>query len=339
MIKRLLIALAFIAMPVVSSAQSADRDTLLTARGTLFTIESLFSDQVSSVSTRSTQLLSLTIQDGDKLTQSYVPASLEEGVHSSPALAYDSETKTLFVFWERGVNNRLSTELVFCSYRDGAWSDPVALDYANYQRSSNLRIGVTRKVLVTDDDGKRTLAPELTVHAAWWNETGSGEAARYAMLTIGDGGVIAISTHQLSDFGNTALELSGSSGQTPLNPNLLRQPVLLESAGRETVDIVYGDTRTNTLRKVTLQPVANGRLRVPVGRSQRIGTPNFLAEANGRVGAVATGSSLGLYIKSKGFLHYAIYIDGAWSDMHSINTTARITQESAIDAVRRLVSE
>ncbi|MEO7368110.1 MAG: hypothetical protein ABIZ36_09140, partial [Gemmatimonadaceae bacterium] len=60
---------------------------------------------------------------------------------------------------------------------------------------------------------------------------------------------------------------------------------------------------------------------------------------NGRVGAVATGSSLGLYIKAKGLLHYAIYSEGAWSEMHSINTTARITQESAIDAVRRLVSE
>lgn len=339
MIKRLLIALAFVAMPVVASAQTADRDTLLTAKGTLFTIESVFADQVPDVSTRSARLLSLSIQDGDKLIHSYVPASLEEGAHSSPALAYDSESKTLFVFWERGINNRLSTELVFCSYHDGSWSEPVALDYANYQRSSNLRIGVTRKVSVTNDEGQKTLIPELTVHAAWWNETGSGEAARYAMLTIGDGGVVSISTHQLSDFGNTALEFSTSTGQSPLNTNVLRQPVLLESVGRETVDIIYGDTRTNTLRKVTLQPVANGRLRVPVGRSQRIGTPNFLTEANGRVGAIASGSSLALYIKSKGILHYAMFNEGVWSEMHSINTTTRITQEGAIDAVRRLVSE
>jgi hypothetical protein len=338
MIKRLVLALALLVVPVVVSAQSVDRDTLLTTKGTLFTVESVFADQAPEVTTRATQFLTLSIQTGDKQTQINVPASLEEGVHTSPALAYDSDSDTLFVFWERGVNNRLSIELVFCSYHDGVWSEPVAIDSANYERSRNLRIGVTRKVLSENRDGK-VLIPELTVHAAWWNEAGSGESARYAMLTIGDGGVVATSVFPLADFGNTSVELSAASGQATLNGDVLRQPVILENPGRETVDIIYGDMRTNSLRKVTLQPVANGRLRVPVGRVERIGTPKFLTEANGRVGAVSSGSSLALYIKGKSALHYSLYTAGEWSDMHSINTNGKVTAEAAIDAVRRLVNE
>jgi hypothetical protein len=339
MIKRLLLALALVVVPIVAAAQSADRDTLLTTKGTLFTVESVFADQAPEVTTRAAQFLVLTIQAGDKQTQINVPASLEDGAHTSPALAYDSDSNTLFVFWERGVNNRLSSELVFCSYHEGTWSEPVAIDAANYQRSRNLRIGVTRKVLTENRDGEKILIPELTVHAAWWNEAGNGESARYAMLTIGDGGVVATSVYPLADFGNTSVELSASTSQQPLNTDILQQPVLLENPGRETVDVIYGDARTNTLRKVTLQPVANGRLRVPVGRVERIGSPKFLTEANGRVGAVSSGSSLALFIKGKSALHYSLYTAGEWSEMHSINTSGKVTTEAAVEAVRRLANE
>ena len=338
MIKRILIALALFVVPVLASAQGVDRDTLLTPRGTLYSIESVYATNVPEVKTEATQILSLTIQDGDRQTHLYVPASLEDGVHTSPALAYDAESNTLFVFWERGRNSRMSSDLVFASYRDGVWNDPIEIVSANYQRSFNLRIGVTKKVAVRGEDGELTAQPELTVHAAWWNETGSGESARYAMLTIGDGGVTEMSVHQLADFGNTGVELPAASQK--MNPSVLRQPVIIENPGRETVDVIYGDTRTDSIRKVTLKPVANGRLRVPVGvKVDRIGGPSFPVEVNGRVGAISAGDQLALFIKGRSAVTYSIYSNGTWSEMHAINVTGKVSQDAAIEAVRRLANE
>lgn len=338
MIKRILTTLALLMVPVLASAQGVQRDALLTPRGTLYSIESVFSATVPDVKTSATQILSLTIQKGETASHTFVPASLQDGVHTSPALAYDGESDTLFVFWERGRNSRMSSDLVFTSYHNGAWSSPVEITSANYERSFNLRIGVTKKIAVRGADGETTVIPELTVHAAWWNETGQGESARYAMLTIGAGGVTNISVHQLADFGNTGVELPAAT--SALNGSLLRQPAIIENAGRETIDVVYGDTRTDSLRKVTLKPVANGRLRVPVGvRVDRIGGPAFPIEVNGKVGAVASGQQLALYVKGKSAVHYSLYADGEWSQMHSITVTDKVSQEAAIEAVRRLASE
>lgn len=338
MIKRILTALALVIVPVFASAESADRDTLLTSQGTLYSIESTYAGDAPGLRTSAVQVLSLSIQEGDRHAHTYVPASLEEGVHASPALAYDAETSTLFVFWERGRNNRMSSDLVFTSFRNGVWSEPVEIASANYQRSFNLRIGVTKKVAVRAEDGSFTSVPELTVHAAWWNETGQGEAARYAMLTIVDGSVTEMSVHQLADFGNTGVELPAAT--LSMNADVLRQPVIVENQGRETVDVIYGDTRTDSLRKVTLRPVANGRLRVPVGaKIDRIGGPNFPVEVTGKVGAIASGDQLALFVKGRNAVHYSLYGRSGWSDMHSINITSKVTQEAAIEAVRRLLNE
>lgn len=346
MIRKTLALLALVVLPLFAAAQT-DSASVLTPSGRLYTVESVYAAGIADLKTTATHVLTMTVNDGDGEHQAYVPGSLLDGTHTSPAIAYDADSDTLFVFWERGRNGRLTSELVFCSYHAGAWSEPIAIESANFERSTNLRIGVTKKIESTNDRGNVESLPELTVHAVWWNESGASESARYAMLTITDGLVASISVHKLTDFlpDENIEKITDAQAvpPPPINAQLLRQPVIIETPGRASVDVIFGEVDADTLQKVSIKPVlrvgANGRLRVPVGRSERVGAPAFRTEATGRIGGLESGNHLGLYMKTSDSLLYSTYQDGEWTAARSLSIGHRLTYDAAIDAVRRRVEE
>lgn len=341
MIKRLGIALCFALLPAMAFAQSADRDVLLTPDGTLYTIESIFStDGDPSVQTQSTKYLLFTVQQGNKASSTVVPGSLRSGLHYNPTLAYDTDSSTLFMFWESAVNTTLNgTSLQFCSYQNGKWSETTELDAARWRLRHNLRIEVTHKTENRDVDG-HPLINELTVHAIWWEESGYGEWARYAMLTIDKGNVVQTQIRDLSDFvdakTNTTYPVSAD-----FKDEVLRHPFVFESSTHDTLDVVFGDVTTHAMHRVTLRPVVESRVRIPVGvRDHGFIAPKFDNLSTGSIDVsmiAADRDRLVLYTTASSKVTYSMFKDDAWSSPRAISLTDKVTKDVAVNAIRKMV--
>ncbi len=342
MIKRLLFALFLVAAPLLASADGTNRAFLLTNEGTLFTLESVFTDGLN-LQTTSTQVLSLTIRDDDKTTTTYVPETLFGGSHTNPALAYDPASHSLFIFWQRAVNNGMSSDLEFCSYTDGKWSDATSIGAANYHDSHNIQIAVTRKLDEVDEKGNHSLSSGLTVHAVWWEDTGRSEWARYAMFSIENGILNNIQTYDLSQFSDHSKDIATRLDSV----EILRHPTIAETGTHDSVDIVFGDIPTTSMHHVTIKPTLyrragteGGRLRVPIGvKDTSIGVPNFRTDANARVAGLTGDDKVVLYTTTKGGVRYVMYSQsqGTWSPARSL-ADDKISADAAVDALRQLAN-
>ncbi len=336
--KRLLVLAALLFAPALF-AQTSDRTVLLTPNGTLFTVESKLNDSTSTI--QSTRYLSLTIQNDANVIRTNVPASITGGNNWQPELAWDSNSSTLFVFWVRSASSVLGTnELLFCSFQNGKWNQATSIEDVPYHFRFNLRVGVTRTVQVTDESDNTTTkqVSALTVHAVWWDESATAEVARYAMLSVDGGVVTAVAHRDLIDFINGAnlrqFDLDDKSRE------LLRHPVVFESPDHDTVDIVFGDLQTNLIHRLTLKPVVQTRVRIPIGIRDTSYPPprqlQLLSEA--RLSAISTPPDrLVYYYMNGGAVKYLTFEDGVWSSEKSIAVTSEVSAESAVAALGRMV--
>ena len=336
--KRAVLVLALLLAPVALFAQSADRATVLAQNGTLYSVESRVAEAGSAIT--SIRYLTLTIQNGQNVIRTNVPASTTGGNNWQPELAYDSDSDSLLIFWLRSQNTVLGTsELLFCTFQNGKWNAATAVDDVPYHFRYNLRVGVTRSVQVTDTGtGEARQIPGLTVHAAWWDESAVGEVGRYAMLTVEKGVVTDIYRRDLPDFINRAylktFELDDASRE------ILRHPIVFESAAHDTIDIVFGDMVTNSIHRLTLKPVLDSRVRIPIGiRDTNYPAPKHRLSTDASLSSIATPPDrLVLYYKTNGAVNYLTYESGAWSNEKSIAITSEVSAEAAVAALRRLVS-
>ena len=118
--KRLLLVVVLLVAPALF-AETSDRATLLAPNGTLYTIESR-QNLAPTSDLQSTRFLSLSIQNGQNVIHTNVPASITGGNNWQPALAFDDASSTLFVFWLRSQGSVLGTnELLFCTFQNGKW--------------------------------------------------------------------------------------------------------------------------------------------------------------------------------------------------------------------------
>ncbi|HEX2123115.1 MAG TPA: hypothetical protein VHL59_15890, partial [Thermoanaerobaculia bacterium] len=314
-------------------------DVLLTDDGTFFAADIEWAHEHPEVTTASATYIVLTIREPEAAPRRViVPATLGHGSNSNPTLAYDNESGMLFVFWQFN-RNAMSSELRFVSLdRNGNWSVPAVFESAVYHLRRNLRIALTRKAYDEAKDGTTTLVPEINVHATWWEENGAGEKAGYAMITIknGEAGV------QVFDPATFVSEKSERHEVGPdFNIEALRHPTLFESAGGDTVDLLFGDPETNGFHRVTIKPIGNARVRIPVGvQDKDIAPPPdwAMTEMSGRIEAISPHRDrLVFYVENEGALHYVVYRDGTWSAARSVALSDGITRETAVSAMRRLV--
>ncbi len=335
--KRLLLVVALLLSPVALFAQAWDRDILLTSNGTLYTIESKQNDTPNEID--SARYLTLTIQNGQNVIKTNVPASVTGGNNWEPALAFDSESNTLFVFWLHSPNTILgANELLFCTFVNGRWGTATSVEDVPYHFRYNLRVGVTRTVQVTDSAGVTKQIPGLTVHAYWWDDSATGELARYAMLTIEKGVVTDVAHRDLIDFVNTAN--LGTFAIDDLSKEILRHPVVFESPAHDTIDVVFGDMLTNTMHRLTLKPVLQSRVRIPIGvRDISYPVPRQRLVSEAHLGGISSSASnLVLYYTNDGQVHYLTYENGKWSGEKTIALTNEVSADAAVAAIRRMIS-
>jgi hypothetical protein len=331
--RKLLLSLCLLVLPLFAAAQ--DREALLTPDGTFFTVSSeLTNADASSAESH----LVLRSQQGDVITSEIIPATLEKGLHTEADMAYDAESQTLFVFWLNYTSVQTSHLMFAWRNADGTWSEPETFGQ-QFDYHSNLRIAVTRKA--SEEDGTINAESAISVHLVWWeNNTDNEESPQYAMLGLDKGGIESIRRLDLTGFSATA---EGDALAPDADRSVLKQPLLFASPQQDSVLVVFGDPAKETLHQVRVRPtrvVAEGRLRVPVGRHERSNrAPSFRIAANSRIEGIAGDSRLALYTRDAARLQYVIMKDGTWSEARSIALDDQITSSAAIDALRRLLNE
>jgi hypothetical protein len=330
--KRLFAVLLLLVPALVASA---DRDVLLTPRGTVYSVETAFS--AKDVTSASSKLLLLTEDNAGKRTTIAIPESLTGGENARPALAYDDSSETLFVFWERATNWFLR-EMMLGSYQNGKWNGATSADSKMFRMRYNLRVAVTRTYEEADTEGNVKVLPGLTVHATWWEDAGLVQEARYAMLTVEKGAVTDIQTRSLTGFVTT-------TDIDPVNPNLdseiLRRPMLIENAGRGSVDVIFGDVTRNRMHRIRLKPVSDGRIRIPIGRrEERMQTPKMRIDSDAQVSALAPdGDALAIYAATVSQVTFVtLEAGGKWSDARTIKLNDGLSAEAAVEALRKMVA-
>jgi hypothetical protein len=337
--KRFLLLAVLAIVPTALFAQVADRDVLLTPDGTLYTIESSSND--GSVPADVMVFLRLTIQRGNERTQMVVPESLTAGTHWRPALTYDLDSKTLFVFWLR-MPNAMSSELLLASYSNGKWQPATSIDQQPFHLRYNLRIGISRRVQQLQRDGSYADVPALLVHAVWWEVTGYGEAARYGLFTIDKGSVSGIELHDLSEFATPADKAYDVS--RTFNSEILKHPTIVDNGTQNSIDVIFGDVVTNTFARVNIKPIADSRIHIPVGyrRGPRIPAPmSFSADwTAGRISTIPSrDGKLALYNTTASTLSYIMYADGVWSTVKTLPLSERLSADAAVAALSRMMNE
>lgn len=344
--KRLLVTLAISLLSASAFAGVADRDVLVTPEGTVYTVEQRTPSDSSGVAAIS--FLELSIQSGSSEAQHViVPESLSAGFHSDGTLAYDASSKTLFVLWNH-MPNGMSSELLLASYREGKWQPAVSIDYRGNSSRANLRLGITRRVSQLQKDGTYADAAALVLHALWWDSNGGGEEARYAMLPIENGALsqASIEIHSLEDF--VGDDEAANTVDTKFNSEILRHPAIVSSPMQGSVDIVFGDIKKNSVHAISLHPIADARVHIPIGIHgggagggkplNLIAPISFTADWHGPITVIERGDRLVFANTTDKTLSYVTYTDGAWTDVKSIALSSKLSSEAALAAVDKMVS-
>jgi hypothetical protein len=334
--KRLLSFAFSILVAASVSAASQDRDVVLSPDGTVYSIESVFTRD-TDVSSPAVKILRLTAQSGDSVESTYVPATLKGGMNFEPSLAYDDASGTLFVFWQKRPNPT-SSELLLSSYRDGQWSEATSISAAILNIRYNLRVVTSSFV-----DPARDNAPhQLVVHVAWWEQTGYGEEAHYALLTMNGGKVVGIEQRRLLDY----VTNHGAPPAT-LDPafdrSFFRNISMVENSTHDGVEILFADWDYNRLHHVGITPLRdNGVIRVPGGVSRgEIPAPRTpLISDSAKISSIADPSRerAAFYAVNDNTVQYLLLKDGQWGIPRTINRNDTVTLDVALDAIRRLMA-
>lgn len=336
--KKALLTLLVLLVPALALA-AGERDDILTAGGILYTVESVNPPSVRPGSSSDSKALLLTVQDGNGVEAFFIPATMNGGSHSQPALAYDEPTQTLFVFWQKQPS-RMSSELLVAGFRAGVWSAPLTIENSIFSYATNLRIGTTRYVTVRTNSGH--VRNQTTVfHVIWWEENPDGEFARYSLITLSEGSLYAGQPQNLIEF-----VPERNLVPIPLAPDFdrqfFRQPAIFEQPDRDTVQIMFADWDTNRLHRVNVKPVVgNGVLHVPDGVWKgEIGPPKQMANLANLITFIppAPGStSLAFYFSTEKSMKYMIFQNGSWGEMKSLALSEGLTLQTGVDALKKLL--
>jgi hypothetical protein len=342
---RTLLLIALFALTSVSAfGTGVDRDILLTDQGVLYTVESRFTEDLE-ITSESLKVLQLSIQQGDKVETILVPATLTGGNNSNAALTYDTESQTLFVIWQRTPSPRLSSDLLIVSFKDGKWSPPVSIDNAAFEIRYNLRIATTRFLIEQQPDGTVARKQGFVIHVVWWAETGHGETPGYAMIAFDNGAVRSIQTADLVSL----LGPYRNPGEVvELDPefdlDLFRNPAIFESITHDAVEMIFADMGTNRFQRMAIRPIrADGVLTPPIGIWQgAFGPPKMFRDVveSSRISILpgADPSKMIFHYRTATTVDYLSVSGSTWSERRSIALNDRVSAETAVEALRRLIT-
>jgi hypothetical protein len=117
---------------------------------------------------------------------------------------------------------------------------------------------------------------------------------------------------------------------------------------QSTVDVVFGDTKNNSLHAVTLHPIADTRVHIPVGihgpgggskPPMSLAAPaSFSSNWQGPISVIERGDRLAFANAGDTSFNYITYVNGTWSDVKSIGVDNKLSAEGALTALDKMVS-
>lgn len=338
--KRLVLLLVLALMPLTLRAQANDRDLLLTRDGTVYKVEA---EPDPSLLRRE---LKLYIQNGTESESMVVPATAGGASHSDPSLAFDEDSQTLFIFWQK-TPNPMSSELLFCSYHDGAFSEASSISKAAYAYRSGLKIAATAYYFESETIARPlTRKKGLSIHAIWWERTGYGEEAHYALIGLDEGVVTSIQTKPLNEFISDKAKPAPAQWGDDASRDLFRVPGVFEGPNHDAIDVVFAKWESSRFHRVTIRPIReirqDGVIRVPDGvwrgETDPPGRPLNPDASKISIVSSATTSNLALYSVATDKVEFLLFKEGTWTDLRTVSTSEGVSAASTIQALERLVN-
>lgn len=342
--KRFLLAAVLLLAPVAAFAQALDRDVLLTTDGTLYTAEAVTLGSDSS-NVAPTKYLRVITQRGDTVVSRDVIAETKQnGINTRPSLAYDAQSKTLFVFWIH-MPTGMTSEVVVATLRDGKMQPAVIIDDGSYHFRSNLSIGITRRLAQMQQDGSSQEVSALVVHAVWWEDSGMGGEARYALMSV-DKGQLALAENSSVPL---KLYLPVDNEVAPVgekfNREILKHPAVIDNGTQDSIDVVFGDSSSNSFHRITLRPHADARIRIPIGAKPvhgKIDAPgDFSANWTGPIVTMTANRAPGTLLLAntgKDTVNYILYSNGQWSNAKSVAIGSSLSADGAMGALAKMLN-
>jgi hypothetical protein len=334
--KRLLLLAVVLLIATAALADVAERDVLITPDGTVYSIAGEPSEDGLTSS------LVLNIQPfGEKEIRTIIPETINSGVNALPTLAWEASSKSLFVFWMRMPSSG-SSELLVTRYAQDKWEPATVID-SKPVLHSHLAIGFTRQVQNLQRDGSFAPTPALILHTAWWEKNGSSESAHYAVMPLSRSWDQQPDAHDMTEFVDSANTTRTPEETDSTDAEFLHHVAIVNGPTPDSVDVIYADKHTNSFYRTTLRPIADARVRIPVGvhGGPKLGTPKALSfDWSGRTSTITSpdGKTVIFCNVTDEKVAWVTLRDGEWLPKKEIALSDKVTVNAAMSALTKMAA-
>lgn len=106
--------------------------------------------------------------------------------------------------------------------------------------------------------------------------------------------------------------------------------------------MIFGDSHMNSFNRVTIKPIADGRIHIPIGAHPGFGGPKaFSADWPGRISVIPSlhNGDLLFYNTTKDTVSYIMYSAGVWSTVKTLPLNDKLSADAAVAALSRMMSQ
>src|SRR5262249_22707061 len=115
-----------------------------------------------------------------------------------------------------------------------------------------------------------------------------------------------------------------------------RHVALVDGPTADAVDVVYSDIRTDSFYRITMKPIAEARVHIPVGiGGGKLGKPGKLDfDWSGRDGTIASGDTNTADKK----VSWVMWRTGAWQPVQELALSDDVTVSTAMSALAKMAA-
>jgi hypothetical protein len=238
-----------------ASALRAQSNAVLGSGGELYRVETgafndLFPGQTPppGVDPASSALALAIERPGAAAQKLLVPTTDGGDVETLPSLIYEDTSSTLYLVWERRVNN-IHPVLMLTGFSNGSFTDPIELVGDSFADKSHTQIALTRDQYATPDASGNPVTRSRTIlHVLWAQDDSSGVNTFYTPVIFEEGAYIGGNpVYRLNDLGSGTHVALGY----PLSPGILHSPAL--ESGQDGRTVAIGFVTSDTQKLVTVE--------------------------------------------------------------------------------------
>jgi hypothetical protein len=178
-----------------------------------------------------------------------VPGTAGGDVELQPSLLYEDAASTVYLLWERRVNN-IHPVLMLTGFSSGSFSTPIELISDSFSDKTHPQIALTRDRYQTQDASGNAVPHSRTVlHILWAQDDSAAVDTFYSPVIFEDGAYIGWNpVYRLNDLDSSSPAAPGY----PLSPMLLHSPTLEAGQDGRTVTVGFVSAATQNVLTIEL---------------------------------------------------------------------------------------